>query len=77
MLTYTMSFFQQVHRVRTLTTEETPEAMLFGIVQTTDLLDEYAKSEWVCHPDVSAAMVLASIQKDGTGRNTVAVTVAE
>ena len=77
MLTYTMSIFQQVHRVCTLTIDETSEAMLFGIMWATDLLDQYAKSEWVCHPDVSAAMVLASLQKDGTGRNTVAVTVAE
>ena len=76
MLTYTMSIFQQFHRVRTLTTDETSEAVLFGIMQATDLLEEYAKSEWVCHPDVSTAMVLASLQKDGTGRNTVAVTVA-
>ena len=72
-----MSVFQRIHCIQTLTTEENPEAMLFGITQATDLLDEYAKSEWVCHPDVSAAMVLASLQKDGLGIITVAGTVAK
>ena len=51
--------------------------MLFGIMRATELLDEYSKAEWVTHPSVSAAMVLASLQKDGKGKCVVAGTVAE
>ena len=43
----------------------------------TELLDEYSKAEWVQHPSVLAAMVLASLQKDGKGKSVVAGTIAE
>ena len=51
--------------------------VLFKIIQASDLLDEYAKSEWVCHSYVSATVVLASMQKGGSGSNMVASTVTE
>ena len=51
--------------------------MMFGDMQATILLNEYTKSKLVHHPDVSAAMVLASLQKDVVGRSTVLGTVVE
>ena len=77
MLTFTMSIFETTHRVRTITSEGAAHTMLFGIMRATELLDEYAKAEWVKHPSVSAAMVLASLQKDGKGKSVVSGTVAE
>ena len=77
MLTFTMSIFETTNRVRTITSEGAAYTMLFGIIRTTELLDEYANAEWVKHLSVSAAMVLASLQKDGKGKSAVASTVAE
>ena len=77
MLTFTMSIFETTHRVRTITSEGAAHTMLFGIMRATELLDEYLKAEWVNHPSVLSAMVLASLQKDGKGKSVVAGTVAE
>ena len=47
------------------------------MMKASELLDEYAKAEWVKHPSISASMVLASLQKDGKGKSAVAGAVAE
>ena len=41
------------------------------------MLDKYVKAEWIKHPSISATMVLASLQKDGNGKNAVVGVVAE
>ena len=57
--------------------EGTTATFLFGIMKATVMLDEYVKAEWIKHPAISATIVLASLQKDGKGKNAVAGIVAE
>jgi hypothetical protein len=67
-LTYAMSVFASVHRVRTVTSETKTHTMMFGVMRATELLEEYTKAGWIRHSSVSAAMVFASLQKDGKGK---------
>ena len=46
-------------------------------MKATNLLDDYSKLERILRPDVSAAIVLASLQKYGKGTHTLGVTVDE
>jgi hypothetical protein len=67
-LTYSMSVFASVHRVRTITSERNTHTRLFGVMRATELLEEYTKAGWIRHSSVSAAMVFASLQKDRKGK---------
>ena len=68
-LTYAMSVFGGIQRVRTLSSEELDHVMVFGTLRATELLDEYIKADWIRHPAVFVAMVFASLQRDGKGKN--------
>ena len=68
-LTYAMSVFGTIQRVRTLGTEELDHMMVFRTLRATELMDENTKADWIRHPSVSAAMVFASLQRDGKGKN--------
>ena len=70
-LTYSMSVFKNVHRARTITSERKTHSRLCGVMRATELLEEYAKAGWIRHSSVSAAMVFASLQKDGKGNSAV------
>ena len=67
MLTYVTAVWERIHSVRTITSEQSPAAMIFGMMKATDLLDEYGKLDWIHHSDVAAAMVITSLQRDGKG----------
>ena len=41
------------------------------------MLDEYGKLEWIRHSDVSAAMVITSLQRDGQGQSSVTAKLGE
>jgi hypothetical protein len=64
-LTYVKSVFENVHKVRTLVKSHTPGSMLMGMFKATLLLEEYRKLEFVRHPYVSSALVIASMQREG------------
>ena len=38
---------------------------LFGVLKAIELLDEFAEMDWIRHPDLSSALVIAALQKDG------------
>ena len=40
------------------------EAIIYGMLQATQLFEGYAVLGWISHPDVSLALVVASLQKD-------------
>ena len=64
-LTYATAVFKRVHAVRTITSVMTDGARLFGMLKSIDLLDAFSKAEWIRHPDLSSALVIAALQKDG------------
>ena len=64
-LIYVTAVFRRVHAVRTITVTMTDGARLFGVLKAIELLDEFADAEWIRHPDLSSALVLAALQKDG------------
>ena len=51
--------------------------MIFGIMKATELLDGYGKLEWIRHPDISSAMIIASLQRDGRGSTRITSIVTE
>ena len=77
MLTYVTAVWERIHSVRTITSEQTAGSMIFGMMKATDLLDEYGKLEWIRHSDVSAAMVITSLQRDGQGNSNTTAKLAE
>ena len=64
-LTYCRAVFYRIHEVRTVSTDRTLGVMVYGMMQVTCLLESYGKLGWICHPDVSSALVIASLQKEG------------
>ena len=45
MLTYVTAVWERIHLVRTITSEQSSAAMIFGMMKATNLLDEYGKLE--------------------------------
>ena len=41
--------------------------MLYGMLLSTKLLALFTAIGWICHPDILSALVVASLQKDGSG----------
>jgi hypothetical protein len=64
-LTYLKTVFDQVQKVRSITREPTPHAMIFGMMKATEMLEDYGHLEWIRHPDVSSALVISALQRDG------------
>ena len=64
-LTYATAVFKRVHAVHTITSVMTDGARLFGVLKSIELLDAFAEAEWIRHPDLSSALVIAALQKDG------------
>ena len=76
-LTYSKAIFKRVHEVRTTSTDHTEGAMLYGMLRATQLLAGYGDLGWIRHPDVSSALVVASLQKEGTAIHRVEKMVKE
>ena len=47
------------------------------MMKATDLLDKYGKLEWIRHSNVSAAMVITLLQRDGQGNSSTTAKLAE
>jgi len=62
--TYLKAIVNRITKVRTISTDLTPEAMLFCMMKATKLLDQFSHHDWIWHPDVSAAMIIAAMQRD-------------
>ena len=45
--------------------EQDTGPIAYGMVQATNLLNAYVTIGWICHLDVSSALVIASLQKEG------------
>ena len=50
--------------------------MIYGMLLATDLLEEYSTLGWIWHPDISSALVMASLQRE-VGSPSGKVSVAE
>ena len=64
-LTYSRALFTRVYEVRTVSADKTLGAMIYGMLRATQLLEGFAALGWIRHPDVSSALVVASLQKEG------------
>ena len=64
-LTYARAVFTRVHKVHTMASVHSVGSMLFGMMRSTVLLQAYGKLGWIRHPDVSLALVIAALQKEG------------
>ena len=64
-LTYVTAVFMRVGQVRTITMAMNDGTRLFGVFKAIELLDEFADMAWIRHPDLSSALVIAALQKDG------------
>ena len=64
-LTYVKAVGDRVHTARTLLREGTPASMLMGMFRATKMLDRYAELDFVSHPDVAMALVLAALSREG------------
>ena len=51
--------------MRTVSADKTLEAIIYRMLQATQLLEGFAELGWIHHPDVSSALVVAPLQKDG------------
>ena len=64
-LTYARAVFTHVHEVHTVSSVHSVGSMLFGMMRSTVLLQAYGELGWIRHPDVSSALVVAALQKEG------------
>jgi len=63
--TYLKAVFRRVYEVMTVSTEQSVGAMIYGVLRATNLLDDYTALDWIRHPDVPLALVVASPQREG------------
>ena len=65
-LVYAKSVFEDIATVRQKATGiRDPAAMVWGSFQTSELLEEYQRCDWVKHPQVTSILALAAMQYDG------------
>ena len=64
-LTYARAVFVRVYEVRTVASVHTVGSMLYGMMRATQMLQAYGELGWIRHPDVSSALVVAALQKEG------------
>ena len=64
-LTYVKAVGDRVHTARTLMKEGTPASIVMGMFKATRMLDRYAELDFVSHPDVAMALVLAALSREG------------
>ena len=51
--------------MRTVLADKTLEAIIYRMLQATQLLEGFAVLCWIRHPDVPSALVVATLQKEG------------
>ena len=64
-MTYTTAIFARIYEVQTVSSDRTPGSILYGMLLSTELLAAFAALGWIRHPDISSALVVASLQKEG------------
>ena len=64
-LTYARAVFARIYEVRTVASVHTAGSMLYGMMRSTQMLQAYGELGWIRHPDVSSALVVAALQKEG------------
>ena len=64
-LTYSKALFTRVYEVRTVSADKTLGTMIYSMLRSTQILEGFAELGWIRHPDVSSALVVASLQKEG------------
>ena len=64
-LTYVKAVGDRVHTVRTVLHEGTPASIMMGMFRATKMLERYAELDFVSHPDVAMALVLAALSREG------------
>ena len=64
-LTYSRAVFDWIHGVRSTSSDHDAGSMLHRMILATKLLEAYGELGWIRHPDVSFALVVASLQKEG------------
>jgi len=64
-LTYARAVFARIFEVRTVASVHTVGSMLYGMMRSTQMLQGYGELGWIRHPDVSSALVVAALQKEG------------
>ncbi len=65
MLTYITAVCKRVKEVRTTVNIKHDGARLYGMLLLLDLLDAFSDLDWIRHQDVSSALMVAALQKDG------------
>ena len=60
-LTYTKAIFARIYDGRTVSTDRTPVTMLYGMLLSSKLLEAFVALGWIRHPDISSALVVASL----------------
>ena len=60
-LTYSKAVLARMYEVRTVSSVKTLGAMIHGMLRSTELLEAYAELGWIRHPDVSLALLVASL----------------
>ena len=68
-LVYTKALMEDVKTVRALSATKDCAAMIWGSLNTTDLLMEYMMLRWIQHPQVSSILALTSLQREGKAVN--------
>jgi hypothetical protein len=64
-LTYCRDVFKRIQEVRTVSSDYTLGSMIHGMMVATKMLGSYGELGWIRHPDVSSALVMAWLQRDG------------
>ncbi len=64
-LVYVMSVFEDVATVRHISAIKSQSAQIWGSFRTTELLDEYVRLRFICHPQVLSLLALTSMQREG------------
>ena len=76
-LTYTKAIFARIYEVRTVSSDRTLGSMLYGMLLLTELLAAFAALGWIRHPDISSALVVASLQKEGSAMKDALKSISE
>ena len=64
-LTYTKAVFQRIHEVKTSSLDTGVGDMIYGMLLSTEMLEEDKILGWIHHLDVSDAQVMASFRRKG------------
>ena len=68
-LTFVKAVFDRIAQVRNVSSDNDlgPGFKIYGAMRATALLEGYSDLGWIRHPDVSSALVVASMQREGKG----------